>query len=153
MNKENSKVQSVVESFFSALIDSLVSKNTFRIISNLYVQLDSENGEIQAYDEQGNLLKKIVVFEWVDVEKEAETFGSEAVDVIKGAIASLDDKGAFDHPVFVRPFAISWTDEDFNILAPIYTIEDEIVLSANSFLKKIDAELDDFFEKLLLDVE
>jgi hypothetical protein len=53
----------------------------------------------------------------------------------------------------VRPFTISWTDEDFNVLAPIYTIEDEIVLSTSAFLKKIDEDLEDFFQKLLLDVE
>lgn len=147
----NAKVQSVIESAFTQALEKLGKDN---VVNDLYVQLDSETGELQIYGDDSVLLEKMIVFEWVNATYEEEdTFDKEAVLAIKAALADLLSKGLFDHPSVLKPFSVSLVDEDFTVLEELLFLDDDLLRLDDPLLKNLDEDLDDFLDKLLSDVE
>ncbi|WP_080903427.1 hypothetical protein [Parabacteroides sp. Marseille-P3160] len=150
----NAKVQSVIESVFSLAIEKLGKDGVANVVSDLYVQLDFETGELQIYGDDNLLLEKIVVFDWLNASfEDEEAFNNEAIAAIKVALANLSSKGLFEHPCVLKPFSVSLVDEDFTILEELLFLDDELLRLDDPLLKNLDEDLDDFLDKLLSDVK
>lgn len=154
MTKENPKIKSVLKSLFQVSVDKLVREDPSSSIHNLYIQFESEAGEVQVYDERERLLHKKVIFDWIGADLKDRNFISKVLSVFKYVIEMLASEGAFNHSLFVRPFSIRLADEEFKILVDVYTIgEDESSYDDDLLMKDLDKDLDDFLKKLLSDVE
>ena len=154
MTKENPKIKSVLKSLFQVSIDKLVREDPSAAISNLYIQLDAEAGEVQIYDERERLLHKKVIFDWIGADSKDKNFISKALSVLRSVVEMLISEGGFNHPLFMRPFSVRLADEEFKILVDVYTMADDDLLPDDDLLMKdLDKELDDFLKKLLSDVE
>ncbi|MDR2918913.1 MAG: hypothetical protein LBV72_06065 [Tannerella sp.] len=154
MTKENPKIKSVLRSLFQVSIDKLVREDPSSAISNLYVQLDAEAGEVLLYDERERLLHKKVIFDWIGAGRKDHNFISKALSILRSVIEMLVAEGVFNHPLFIRPFSIRLADEEFKGLADVYTMVDDDPSSDDDLLMKdLDEELDVFLKKLLSDVK
>ncbi len=149
--KENPKIQVIVESAFLSAADRLVKDSNIPMVNNLYVQLDTESGEIQIFDEGERLLKKKVIFDWADAKN--KSFTRKKIGVIRAAVVKVASRGAFRHANFVRPFSVNLTDENFQVTDVLYAVDDEYVAEKSGLLKNLDKELSDFYKKLFSDVE
>ena len=149
--KQNPKVQSVIESLFLSVVERLTKDHAVRVINSLGVQLDIEAGEIQIFDEQEHLLRKKVIFDWADAKNKDEAFTPQKIAMIRSAINKVAGEGVFEHANFMRPFVIHLTNEDFNVLEVLYSMED--TTEKVDLLKSLDRELKDFYKKLFSDVE
>ena len=89
----------------------------------------------------------------MNVSCEDEQFVSQVAAELKSALAALAAKQVFEKPCFLKPFSVSLTDEDFSTLEELLFIDDENLRLDDPLLKNLDAELDDFLEKLLSDVK
>lgn len=152
MNASSSKVQSIIESTFLAAIERLTNENSGSFISDLYVQVDFENGELQLYDDSENLLNKIVIFDWINKKNDPNSL-QRVVSTLKAVLTVLTTKGAFENDIFLKPLSISLTDDDFTVLEELHFMDDDLYRVDDPLLKDLDQDLDSFLQQLLSDVE
>lgn len=153
MNGNTSKVQSLIENTFTSVIEKLNKDESGNLISDLYVQADAESGELQIYDDNEQLIDKVVIFDWVNSKDGEREFNKRVSATLKAVLTILSTKDAFDKPRFSKPFSISMTDEDFVVIEELLFIDDDMLRLDDPLLKDLDAELDDFLKNLLADVK
>ena len=153
MNANITKVQPLIEKAFVETIDQLTKEESANLVSDLYVQVDAETGELQIYDDAERLMNKVVIFDWVNSPEEEDAFNKKVAAAIKAVLTILSTKNAFDSTRLVKPFSVSLTDEDFVVIEELLFIDDDMLLLDDPLLKDLDTDLDNFLANLLADVE
>lgn len=153
MNANNAKVQSILETTFQSAIERLTQESPGSLISDLYVQVDPESGEVQIYDDSENLLGKIVIFDWIDKKGEGEQFFKRVAATLKHTLSHISSKGVFESDCFIKPLSINLTDEDFTVLEELLFIDDDVYRADDPLLKNLDADLEDFLANLFSDIK
>lgn len=153
MSANNAKIQSVLETTFISTIGKLTADNSNGFYIDLYIQADPESGELQIYDEEEHLLDKVIIFDWVDSSCEEDQFNKQVANTVKSVLTLLVAKNVFESPHIMKPFSVSLTDEDFVIIEELLFLDDDLLRADDPLLKDLDADLDDFWAKLLSDVE
>ena len=153
MNANITKVQPLIEKAFVEAIDQLTKEESANLVSDFYVQVDAETGELQIYDDAERLMNKVVIFDWVNSPEEEDAFNKKVAAAIKAVLTILSTKNAFDSTRLVKPFSVSLTDEDFVVIEELIFIDDDMLLFDDPLLKDLDTYLDNFLYNLLADVE
>ena len=153
MSTNNSKVQTVIEAAFQTAIDRLAADTTGNLLSDLYVQVDQETGELQIYDEEEHLIEKTIIYDWVNSQEAEEQFVKRVVGILKNVLATFATKNSFDAPRFLKPFSVSLTDEDFVVVEELMFLDDDLLRLDDPLLQNLDKDLDDFLAKLLPDIK
>ena len=153
MSTNNSKVQTVIEAAFQTAIDRLAADTAGNLLSDLYVQVDQETGELQIYDEEEHLIEKTIIYDWVNSQEAEEQFVKRVVVILKNVLATFATKNSFDAPRFLKPFSVSLTDEDFVVVEELMFLDDDLLRLDDPLLQNLDKDLDDFLAKLLPDIK
>ena len=153
MSTNNSKVQTVIEAAFQTAIDRLAADTAGNLLSDLYVQVDQETGELQIYDEEEHLIEKTIIYDWVNSQEAEEQFVKRVVGSLKNVLATFATKNSFDAPRFLKPFSVSLTDEDFVVVEELMFLDDDLLRLDDPLLQNLDKDLDDFLAKLLPDIK
>ena len=153
MSTNNSKVQTVIEAAFQTAIDRLAADTAGNLLSDLYVQVDQETGELQIYDEEEHLIEKTIIYDWVNSQEAEEQFVKRVVGILKNVLATFATKNSFDAPRFLKPFSVSLTDEDFVVVEELMFLDDGLLRLDDPLLQNLDKDLDDFLAKLLPDIK
>ncbi len=153
MSANIAKEQSLIEETFLSAIKKLTDDESGDFINDLFVQADAESGELQIYDENDNLLEKVVIFGWVNNSDEEDVFNKKVAAAVKASLNNLVTQKVFDNPRFMRPLSISLTDEDFVVIEELLFLDDDMLRLDDPLLKNLDADLNDFLKKLLSDVK
>ncbi|MDR1344961.1 MAG: hypothetical protein LBJ39_06370 [Tannerellaceae bacterium] len=150
MSANNAKVLSVIENTFASAIKKLTTDESGSLISDLYVQVDIESGELQIFGEEENLLDRVVIFDWLNSDE--ETLRKKITPALKAALTSLNAKRQFNHASFLRPFSVNLIDENFAVTEELLFIDDDTFRLDDPLLKDLDVELDLFLKNLLSDL-
>ena len=153
MSTNNSKVQTVIEAAFQTAIDRLAADTAGNLLSDLYVQVDQETGELQIYDEEEHLIEKTIIYDWVNSQEAEEQFVKRVVGILKNVLATFATKNSFDAPRFLKPFSVSLTDEDFVVVEELMFLDDDLLRLDDPLLQNLDKDLDDFLATLLPDIK
>lgn len=154
MSINAAKVQSIIESTFISAIESITENGAGNLISDLYVQVEQETGELQIFDESENLLNKVVIFDWLNKKDDDEdVFFKQIAATLKAVLTVVSTKGLFDNSYLMKPFSVSLTDESFVIIEELLFIDDEFLRLDDPLLQDLDMELDDFLANLLSDIK
>ncbi len=126
-------------------IDSLKEDYAGSSLTDIYLVVDKDSGELSIYDDEENLLSQIIIEAWAELDDEAEI--EEALGQV---VTQFDDEDRFGALELYKPFSISVADENFVVKKELLVIEDDsIVRLENDFMERIDKEFDDFLDKLL----
>ena len=153
MSANNAKVQSVIESVFQSVVVKLSDNASTILVSDLFIQVDQETGEVQIFDDAENLLDKVVIFDWINKNEEESTFIIRITTTLKSVLSLLSVKGAFEKKNISIPFSVSLTDEDFSVIEELLFIDEDITRVDDPLLQNLDEDLDLFLAKLLLDLD
>lgn len=153
MSANNAKVQSIIETAFLSAIEKLTKDENGSLISDLFVQADSESGELQIFDENEKLIEKNVIFDWVNNRDNEDVFNKKVSASVKAVLTILSTKNIFDHPRFLKPLSVSLTDEDFVVIEELLFLDDEMLRLDDPLLKDLDEDLDKFLAQLLSDIK
>ncbi|MDF9830027.1 hypothetical protein [Parabacteroides sp. PF5-6] len=154
MNTNTAKVQSIIEATFVSAMEGLTGNGAGSLISDLYVQVEKETGELQIYDDSENVLNKIVIFDWVKrKDNDTDSFYKHVAVTLKAVLTVLSTKGLFENPCFIKPLSVSLTDDSFVVIEELLFIDDDLFRLDDPLLQDLDAELDDFLANLLSDVK
>lgn len=153
MGENTMKVHSLIEKVFTDAVDKLNKDPEGNYVSDLYVQVDKENGELQIFDDEEKLLEKVTIFDWANSDLDEETFKKQVIASMKSVLTVLVTKKVFDSPRLLRPLSISLTDDSFVVIEELAFIDDETLRLDDPFLKNLDEDLDKFLADLLSDVK
>jgi hypothetical protein len=149
MSANNAKVQSVIENTFTSVIKKLTKNESANPICDLHAMADAESGELQIFDEEENLLEKVVIFDWVNSKEDDDAFNKKVAALVKTVLTSLASRNMFDRSCFLKPFSVNLVDDNFVEIEELLFIDNDTFRLDDPLLKDLDAELDDFLDHLL----
>lgn len=141
----NKEVQ-ILERLFRSLTDDNATEKLSTSITDLFVRINQENGEVALYGDDDELIVSTVIFSWVG--KESKYF-EQASRKLREAIDRLDNEGFWEHELFERPFSIELVTEGFETIEELLFVDDELVKITTPLLENLDEELSMFIDKLL----
>ncbi|MDR1221299.1 MAG: hypothetical protein LBL07_00265 [Tannerella sp.] len=153
MVKDKPKVQSVLESVFVNAVDKLMKADAGCLVDDLYVRLDMVSGEIEVYNDREVLLEKNIIFDWANSSENGMRSNKPAVNSIRATLAGLKSRKFFDNPVFMRPFRVLLTDDNFYEIETIFILGEDSGYLEGRLMKNLEQELQNFSKKLFADTE
>ena len=147
----NTKVQSIIEKTVLSALNTLIENEI--MVNDLFVQVDPTNGEFQVYDENENLLDKVIIFDWINKRESEQSFNTRVSGIIKSALISLQEKDAFERSNLMKPLSVSLTTEDFSVIEELLFLDEEFLRFDDPILKDMDKDLNDFLDKLFSDMK
>lgn len=151
MNKGgHTDISQLIKKTFTKAIESLSNNYQGSSLTDIFILVDKESGEVSFYDDEENKVAEIVVFDWVD---KIDQLDDEKVALTLRKVAmELDDENAFDSLDVYKPFSVNYSDDGFMVIEELLLINDESTIDlTSSMMEKFDREFDDFLEKLLKD--
>lgn len=137
----------IKETFLQA-IDILAKDYKGNSLTDIFITVDKESGEVSFYDDEENRVAEIVVFDWVD--KSEELGDEEVISVLREATEELDKNQMFASLDIYKPFSVNYADENFAVIEELLLINEEsIVQIDDDLMDKLDREFDEFLDRLL----
>lgn len=119
-------------------------------LSDLFVRINTETGEISLYGDDDELLHSLVVFSWITNTPEP----TEAMlSSLRTVIARLQSQGYWDHDLYERPFSIELVSDTFATIEHLLFLDDDLVEVSRPLLEGLDEDLDNFLDNLLGDLK
>ncbi|MDU1890623.1 MAG: hypothetical protein E6767_08020 [Dysgonomonas sp.] len=138
----------LIKDTFLNAIDALANEYTGSSLTDIFITVDKESGEVAFYDDEENKIAEIVIFNWVD--KVDELSDEEVISVLRDVTQNLDEEDKFNSLDLYKPFSVNYSDETFSVIDELLLInEDSIVKFDNDLMEKFDREFDEFLDKLL----
>ena len=149
MDTNGKDVTLLIKNTFQDAIDNLAQNYQGSSLSNIYITVDKESGEVAFYDDEETKVADIVIFDWVDNQ---ELSDENIIALLRNITEQMDSENEFTLLESHAPYTISYADENFSVIDDILTISDDsdIVLE-NDLMEKFDREFDEFLNKLLKD--
>ena len=118
------------------------------VLTDIYIQVKQESGEILVYNDDDVELHRCVIEEWIG--NTQEDFYSQIVPVLSQCISNM--RSVVDSMQIMRPFSFVLIDEEHETVQDIIYIDnEETVILDGKFLKGKDKELEEFLRHLLED--
>ena len=118
------------------------------VLTDIYIQVKQESGEILVYNDDDVELHRCVVEEWIG--NTQEDFYSSVTPILCQAIQRM--RPTIDTMQIMRPFSFVLIDEDHETVQDLTYIDNEdIVVLDTQLLKGKDEELERFLRHLLED--
>lgn len=144
----NRDALTLVKETFEEAIDILSKEYQGSSLTDVFITVDKESGEVAFYDDEENKIAEIVVFNWVN--KVDSLKDKEVISVLRNATEQLDKEDKFSSLDMYKPFSVNYADENMAVIEELLLINEEsIVELSNDLLDKLDKEFDDFLDKLL----
>lgn len=139
------RVYNEIASALTEAINSLKEDYAGSSLTDIYMVVDKDSGELSVYDDEQNLLSQIIIESWIEQEDD-----SRIVKALGEVVRQFNEDGRFDSLDTYKPFSVSFADENFIVQEELLVIEDDsIIRIENDFMERIDKEFDDFLNKLL----
>lgn len=117
-------------------------------LTDIFITVDKESGEVAFFDDEENKVAEIVVFDWVN--KVDKLSDEKVISVLRSVTEHLDDEDKFSSLDLFKPFSVNYADDSFNVIEELILINDDsIVKMDNDLMEKFDKEFDEFLERLL----
>jgi hypothetical protein len=118
------------------------------VLTDIYIQVIQESGEILVYNDDDVELHRCVVEEWI--ENTQEDFYNQIVPVLSQCITKT--RTVVDTMQIMRPFSFVLVDDEHETVQDIMYIDnEETVILDGKLLKGMDEELEAFLRHLLED--
>lgn len=113
-------------------------------LTDLYIQVKQESGELKIYDDDDNELTRCVVEEWIG--NTDEDFYSAVRPIIIKSIKSIKD--ITENVAILKPYSYVLMDDDYETIDELYLVDDDTILISGKLMEGLDDDLETFWEKL-----
>lgn len=139
---------SLIKATFQQAIDTLATDYKGSSLTDIFIVVDKESGEVAFYDDEENKVGEIVVFDWVN--KVDDLDDEEVILILRDVTTELDGDDMFSSLDLFKPFSVNYSDDSFSVIEELLLINDDsIVKIDNDLMEKFDREFDEFLDKLL----
>ncbi len=115
-----------------------------RPLTDLYIQVKQESGELLVFDDNDNELTRCVVEAWIG--NSEESFYDELPAALSAQLRSLSD--VCDNIAVLRPYSFVLIGEDKETIADLYLVDDDTIVLSGDLMDGLDEDLDSFWEEL-----
>lgn len=149
MEVNGSDINHLIKKTFEQAIDNLAKDYEGSSLSDIYIIVDRESGEVAFYDNDENKVADIVVFDWVDNQ---ELDNEDIASVLRNVTQQLDNENLFSPLDLFTPYKISYVDDSYTEIEELLVKDDESGIAfEDDLMSKFDREFDEFLDKLLKD--
>ncbi len=148
MEEVRKSPSSLIKSTFVEAIDTLSKDYQGSSLTDVFITVDKESGEVAFYDDEENKVAEIVIFDWVD--KVEELSDEKVISILREVTEDLDKEEMFSSLDLYKPFSVNYADDNLEVIEELLLInEDSTIKLDNDLMEKFDREFDDFLNKLL----
>lgn len=148
MEEVHKSPSSLIRSTFVEAIDTLSKDYQGSSLTDVFITVDKESGEVAFYDDEENKVAEIVIFDWVD--KVEELSDDKVISILREVTEELDKEEMFSSLDLYKPFSVNYADDNLEVIEELLLInEDSTIKLDNDLMEKFDREFDDFLNKLL----
>lgn len=148
MEEVHKSPSSLIKSTFVEAIDTLSKDYQGSSLTDVFITVDKESGEVAFYDDEENKVAEIVIFDWVD--KVEELNDDKVISILREVTEDLDKEEMFSSLDLYKPFSVNYADDNLEVIEELLLInEDSTIKLDNDLMEKFDREFDDFLNKLL----
>lgn len=113
-------------------------------LTDIYLQVLQDSGEIRVYDDDDNELTRCVVEEWIG--NTDENFYTAVQPILTDAIKRIKD--VTENVAVLKPYSYVLIGEDRETIADIYLVDDENIVISGELMKGLNEDLENFWEDL-----
>lgn len=110
-------------------------------LTDIYLQVKQESGELLAFDDDDVELTRCVVEEWLG--NSSETFYDEVQPILQGVIRSMQK--VWEELPVLKPYSFVLMGEDKETIADLHLVDDDLLVLDGELMKGLSADLDDFW--------
>ena len=152
MEATKERLYNDISSVFTNAIETVRTKDDCTL-TDMYVCVKYDDLLVVIYDDSENILLQETIDGWDDLKENSENFEEAVIDSLKYVLNTDSIKQKFESLDFVGTFSVILVDDNFEQICELVTYDKDMIYLEDDFLDKIDKELDEFFEKLMSDVE
>ncbi len=113
-------------------------------LTDIFLQVKQESGELLVYDDDSRELTRCVVEEWIG--NTEEHFYSEVQPILVEAIQRY--KEVTENFPILKPYSFVLIGEDGETIADLYLVDDETIFISDKLMEGLEKDLDDFWENI-----
>ena len=113
-------------------------------LTDLYVQVKQESGELKIYDDDDNELTRCVVEEWIG--NTDENFYTAIRPIIIKSIKNIKD--ITENVAILKPYSYVLMDDEYETIDELYLVDDDTILISGKLMEGLDNDLETFWEQL-----
>lgn len=113
-------------------------------LTDIYLQVLQESGELRIYDDDDNELTRCVVEEWLG--NTDENFYDDVQPILTEAIKRI--KEVSENIAILKPYSFVLMGEDRETLADLYLVDDDTIVISGDLMDGLGKDLDSFWDKL-----
>lgn len=150
METNASEAKRLISKTFLEAIENLDKNYTGSSLTDIFITVDKELGELAFFDDEENRIAEIVIFDWV--ERSTDLSDKEIIEELRSIANELNEAGGFASLDIYKPFSVNYSDDNFDVIEELIVLNDESTVELdmdNSLMEKFDREFDEFLEKLL----
>ena len=113
-------------------------------LTDLYLQVKQESGELRIYDDDDNEITRCVIEEWIG--NNDERFYSNIQPILIAVIQQIKD--VTENIAIIKPYSFVLIGEDHETIADLYLVDDDTMLISGELMEGLSKDLDNFWDKL-----
>ena len=113
-------------------------------LTDIYLQVKQEGGELLIFDDDDNELTRCVVEEWID--NLDEDFYEKVVPVLRLSLMNL--KELIENFNVLKPYSFVLQDDERETVEELYLVDDDTIVINDDLLADLEEDLDAFWEQL-----
>ena len=114
-------------------------------LTDLYIQVKQDGGELRIYNDDDEELTRCVVEEWID--NHDEDFYTQVQPILSKAIAQARE--VTEHVAILKPYSYVLIGEKHETLAELYLVDDDTQIVSEELMAGLDEDLDAFWKQLV----
>ncbi len=146
-NSERNEIQQIFEDAISK-----IKENDQLTLSDLFVTVNPDEMTLSVYSDDEQLISDGNIDSWAVYKDNPDIFETHKVMSLKAVLNQKDIKDGLSELDLIHPFSIILVDDNFEQQQELITIDDNLLVLEDEFIKNIDKELDSFLENLLKDI-
>ena len=144
---EKNEIQQIFEDAISK-----ISENDQLTLSDLYVMVNPDEMRVSVYTDDEQLIADGNIDSWAVFKDNPDIFENHMVMSLKAVLNQKEILDPLEKLDLIHPFSVILVDDNFEQQQEIVTIDDNILVLEDDFIKNIDKELDSFLDNLLKDL-
>ena len=116
----------------------------FLPLTDIYLQVKQESGELLVFDDDDHELTRCVVEEWIG--NRDERFYDEVQPILITALTRL--KEVTEHVAVLKPYSYVLMGEDHETIADLYLVDDDTMMLSGDLMQGLEEDLEHFWQQL-----
>lgn len=113
-------------------------------LTDLYIQVKQEGGELLIFDDNDNELTRCVVEQWIG--NQDDDFYDAIQPILIEALKRCREVA--DNVAILKPYSYVLVGEDHETIAELHLVDDDTILISGDLMKGLNEDLDRFWEHL-----